>query len=119
VGLGNALYLIETGALIDARQALRMGLVQEVVPKGGALERALAVAQHMTTYPQTSLRNDRLAALWGLALPLPDGLALEAHLHRESLRSPEMREGLRHYVERRRPQPLRPPPLPWSEEAVG
>ncbi len=115
VGLGNALYLIETGALIDARQALRVGLVQEVVPRGQALERALAVAQHMTTYPQTSLRNDRLATLWGLAMPLPDGLALEAHLHRESLRAEEMQEGLRNYVERRRPEPLRPPPLPWEE----
>jgi enoyl-CoA hydratase len=116
VGLGNALYLIETGALIDVHQALRMGLVQEVVPKGEALERALAVAQHMTTYPQTSLRNDRLAALWGLTLPLPDGLALEAHLHRESLQAEEIQEGLRSYVERRRPEPLRPSPLPWEHE---
>ncbi|MCX5992979.1 MAG: enoyl-CoA hydratase-related protein, partial [Chloroflexi bacterium] len=32
VGLGNALYLIETGAMINAEHALRMGLVQEVVP---------------------------------------------------------------------------------------
>ena len=32
VGLGNALYLIETAALIEAGHALRMGLVQEVVP---------------------------------------------------------------------------------------
>jgi enoyl-CoA hydratase len=119
VGLGNALYLIETGALIDARQALRMGLVQEVVPRGQALERALTVAQHLTSYPQTSLRNDRLAALWGLSLPLPDGLALEAYLHRESLRAAEMQEGLRDYVEGRRPQPLRPPPLPWPEESGG
>src|SRR3546814_7550965 len=32
VGLGNALYLMETGALIDAEHALRIGLVQELVP---------------------------------------------------------------------------------------
>src|SRR3990172_797791 len=37
VGLGHALYLIQTGMLIDADQALRMGLVQEVVPEGQAL----------------------------------------------------------------------------------
>ncbi|GIX48502.1 MAG: hypothetical protein KatS3mg131_2713 [Candidatus Tectimicrobiota bacterium] len=114
VGLGNALYLIETGVLIGAQRALQMGLVQEVVPKGQAVARALEVAQHMTTYPQISLRNDRLAALWGLALPLPDGLALEARLHQESLRAEEMRQGLRHYVARQRPQPLRPAPLPWE-----
>ena len=51
VGLGNALYLIETGALINAKQALRMGLVQEVVPAGTALERALEIASAMSHVP--------------------------------------------------------------------
>jgi enoyl-CoA hydratase/carnithine racemase len=37
VGLGNALYMIETGVEIDAHHALRIGLVQEVVPAGAAL----------------------------------------------------------------------------------
>ncbi|HEX9236927.1 MAG TPA: enoyl-CoA hydratase-related protein, partial [Actinomycetota bacterium] len=41
VGLANALYLIETGAQIDAWQAKAMGLVQEIVPKGRSLARAL------------------------------------------------------------------------------
>ena len=38
VGLGNALYLIETGVKIDAATALRMGLVQEIVRSGSAFE---------------------------------------------------------------------------------
>ena len=85
VGLGNALYLMETGVMIDARQAQRMGLVQEVVAKGAALERALELAKAISAYPQLSLRNDRRAAIDGLALPLPEGLEMERRLHEASL----------------------------------
>src|SRR5437660_11975439 len=63
VGLANALYLIETGALIEAQHALQIGLVQEVVAAGKALERALEIARVLSTYPQGAIRNDRRAAL--------------------------------------------------------
>ncbi len=109
VGLGNALYLIETGVMIDARHALRMGLVQEVVPKGGALERALELAKAMSSYPQLSLRNDRRAAIDGLPLSLPEGIELERRVHEASLRDPAMAEGLRRYAAGDRPPPPRPP----------
>ncbi len=109
VGLGNALYLIETGVMIDASHALRMGLVQEVVPKGGALERALELARAISSYPQLSLRNDRRAAIEGLPLSLPEGIELERRVHEESLRDPAMVEGLRRYAAGDRPSPPRPP----------
>jgi enoyl-CoA hydratase len=117
VGLGNALYLIETGVMIDARHALRMGLVQEVVAKGRApstgsgqaLERALELAKAISGYPQISLRNDRRAAIEGLALSLPEGLDLERRLHEASLRDPAMMEGLRRYAAGERPPPPRAP----------
>jgi len=107
VGLGNALYLIETGVMIDARQAQRMGLVQEVVAKGAAMERALELATAMAGYPQLSLRNDRRAAIEGLTLPLPEGLQLERRLHESSLTDPAMAEGLRRYAAGDRPPPPR------------
>ena len=109
VGLGNALYLIETGVMIDARHALRMGLVQEFVPKGRALERALELARAISGYPQVSLRNDRRAAIDGLSLSLPEGLDLERRLHEPSLTDPAMMEGLRRYAAGDRPPPPRPP----------
>jgi len=109
VGLGNALYLMETGVMIDARQALRMGLVQEIVAKGAAVERALELAKAISTYPQLSLRNDRRAAIDGLSLPLPEGLELERRLHEASLTDPAMVEGLRRYAAGDRPPPPRPP----------
>jgi enoyl-CoA hydratase len=109
VGLGNALYLIETGVLIDAEHALRMGLVQELVPRGQAVARALEVAHTLSLYPQTALRNDRRAALEGLALPLAEGIDLEQRLHDSSVRDPQMAEWLRRYAAGERPPPLRPP----------
>src|SRR5437773_4979671 len=77
MGKGNALYLIETGVRIDARRAQQLGLVQEVVPVGQALVRALELGEHMTTYPQASLRADRQAAIRGQGLPLAEALKLE------------------------------------------
>jgi enoyl-CoA hydratase len=109
VGLGNALYLIETGVMIDARQAQRMGLVQEVVAKGAAVERALELAKAISTYPQLSLGNDREAAIGGLSLSLPEGLELERRLHEASLTDPAMVEGLRRYASGDRPPPPRAP----------
>ena len=112
VGLGNALYLIETGMLIDADQALRIGLVQEIVPQGQVLARALELAQTISTYPQVSLRNDRQSVYQGMSLPLPKGLKLEQQLHQASLSDPEMDEALRRYATGKRPLPPRPPRQP-------
>jgi enoyl-CoA hydratase/carnithine racemase len=109
IGLSNALYLIETGISIDTERALAMGLVQEVVPKGKALARSLELAEIISSYPQTSLLNDKQAVYHGLALPLVKGLKLEADIHKTSLASPEMVEKLRDYAEGKRPKIPHPP----------
>lgn len=109
VGLGNALYMIVTGALIDTAHALRMGLVQEVVPDGRALERALEIARTLSGYPQLAMRNDRRATIEGVTLPLAEGLALEDEVHRTSVADPQMTEWLARFARGERPQPLRPP----------
>jgi enoyl-CoA hydratase len=111
IGLSNALYLIETGILVDARRALEMGLVQEVVPRNKVLYRSLELAEIISHYPQTSLLNDRQASYEGLSLSLEKGLKLEEKIHRSSLASPEMAEKLRQYAEGRRPPMPRPPNL--------
>lgn len=112
VGLGNALYLIETGALIDAPHAYRIGLVQEVVPAGTALERALSIAETLSTYPQGAIRGDRKAALGGLAMPIDEGLAFEAEVHRHTAADPVMAEWLARFAKGERPQPIQPPEFP-------
>jgi enoyl-CoA hydratase len=78
VGLGRALDLILTGRLVGAREALELGLVGEVVGPGEHLDRALAIAEALAAFPQQTMFADRRAAYDGLALPLADGLAVEA-----------------------------------------
>lgn len=109
VGTANALYLIETGALINAQHARRIGLVQEVVPKGKALDRALEIAGTMSTYPQSAIRNDRRAALDGATLPIAEGLKFEAEVHRETANDPAMAQWLARFAAGERPQPIEPP----------
>ena len=62
VGLGRALDLILTGRMIDASEALDMGLLTEVVPAGAHVERALALAEGLARFPQTTMLADRRAA---------------------------------------------------------
>jgi enoyl-CoA hydratase/carnithine racemase len=78
VGLGRALDLILTGRLVDAAEALALGLLTEVVAPGAHLERALQIAEGLAAFPQETMLADRRAAHDGLALALADGLAVEA-----------------------------------------
>jgi enoyl-CoA hydratase len=78
VGLGRALDIILTGRILPASEALAMGLVTEVVPSGGHLERALALAEGLAAFPQSTMLADRRAAIEGLGMTLEEGLALEA-----------------------------------------
>jgi enoyl-CoA hydratase len=78
IGLGRALDLILTGRIVDASEALAMGLVTEVVPAGAHLERALALAEGLAHFPQSTMLADRRAAIEGLGMTLDEGLAREA-----------------------------------------
>src|ERR1700749_4395115 len=71
VGQGRALELILTGRAVDAEEALRIGLVNELTEDGQALARALALAQTLAGFPQTAMRNARMSAVeqWGLSAP--------------------------------------------------
>ena len=78
VGLGRALDLILTGRMIDASEALAMGLITELVAPGTHLERALELAEGLARFPQRTMLADRRAAIEGFGMPLADALALEA-----------------------------------------
>ena len=80
VGRGRALEMILTGRVVEADEALRWGLVNEVVGDGEQLDRALAIAEGIAAFPQQTMLSDRRAALEGADLPLSDALVLEAEL---------------------------------------
>jgi len=85
VGMGRALELILTGRPVEAEEAHRIGLVNEVVPAGKHLDRALELAERIASFPQETMLADRQAAIEGFGLPLVDGIALEHRLGRETL----------------------------------
>jgi len=78
VGLGRGLDMILSGRIVEAAEALAMGLVTEVVPAGRHLDRALEIAEGLAGFPQDTMLADRRAAIEGLGMPLEDGLRLEA-----------------------------------------
>ncbi len=108
VGLGNALYMIETGMEIDAQHALRIGLAQEVVPAGTALERSLLLAEHIAGYSQGGICADRAAGIATMGMPLQAGLDLEVELCHGPPLSPEAVAGMKTFVAGARPAPPRP-----------
>lgn len=85
IGLGRALELILSGRPVEAEEAHRIGLVNELAEAGRHLELALQWAERIAAFPQETMLSDRRAALEGAALPLDEGLALEHRLGREVL----------------------------------
>ena len=85
VGLGRALDIILSGRMVEAEEALGMGLLCELVGPGEHLDRALAYAEGLAGFPQDTMLADRRAALEGSGLPIEEGLALEARSGRATL----------------------------------
>jgi enoyl-CoA hydratase len=85
VGMGRALEMIVTGRAVEAEEAQRIGLVNELVAPGRHLERSLELAERIASFPQETMLSDRRAALEGAALPLAEGLELERRLGLEVL----------------------------------
>jgi enoyl-CoA hydratase/carnithine racemase len=104
VGRGKALEMILTGARIPADEALRIGLVERVVPTGETLKAATELARAIAAKAPVALRYAKEAVVKGLELPLADGLRLEGDLS-TLLRTTEDRvEGAKAFLEKRAPR---------------
>jgi enoyl-CoA hydratase len=77
IGHGRAMDLILTGRMVDAAEALAMGLVNRVVATGQARAAAEALAQELARLPQLAMRGDRLSAHEQWDLPYHEALANE------------------------------------------
>ncbi|MBW1894819.1 MAG: enoyl-CoA hydratase/isomerase family protein [Deltaproteobacteria bacterium] len=100
IGFGRAMELIITGRVIDANEAYRIGLANEIVPQGKSLERAIELGKFICTLPQPAIHSDKEAAQRGFGMPLDEGLRIEAECFNKSIFLPESIEGLRQFSER-------------------
>lgn len=104
VGMGHAMDLILTGRSIGAAEAHRIGLANHVVPKGDSLTRCLELAEALVKLPQGAMRSDKQATMMGQGRTLEEGLRIEAELGQWALRSVDIGEGSRAFVEKRAPE---------------
>lgn len=103
VGPGAALKLLYTGDLIDAGEALRIGLVEEVVPAAELLPRARALAQAMAQRSPLAQQLIKEAVRASYRTPLESGLGIESTLFGIAFASQDKQEGVRAFLEKRTP----------------
>jgi enoyl-CoA hydratase len=101
IGLGGALRLILTGEMIDAAEALRLRLVEEVTEPAALMERALAVGEMIASKSPVAITAAKEATRAALSLPLTDGLKLETTLFGLCFSSEDKSEGVRAFMEKR------------------
>lgn len=102
VGKGRALELILSGKIIDAQEALSIGLVNRVVPSEDLLPRCEALAQEIIANAPLALEYAIKAVNEGLDRPLAEGLLLEADLFGKACATEDSKEGTRAFMEKRK-----------------
>jgi enoyl-CoA hydratase len=103
VGRGRANALLFTADVIDAAEALRIGLVNDVVPVGRALEAAIALAERVAVRSPVAVGYCKAAVAAGLDADLERGIGYEAEVFALCFSDPDQREGMRAFSERRLP----------------
>jgi len=101
VGMGQAMRLVLSGELIDASEALRIGLVDVVHPAAELRARTLDFARAMAAKSPVALRMAKSAVRAAAEMPLAAGLAYETELFVTCFASDDKREGVAAFLEKR------------------
>jgi enoyl-CoA hydratase len=104
VGKGRALEILLTGEMVDAAEALRIGLVNRVVPKDRLLPESEALLRKMLANGPISLRLTMEAVSAGLEMPFDEAQGQEAALFGLLCTTEDMKEGTRAFLEKRPPR---------------
>ncbi|MGN9914011.1 enoyl-CoA hydratase/isomerase family protein [Phytohabitans sp. LJ34] len=104
VGPARAKDLVLSGRMVDAEEALRIGLADRVVPAAEVYETAVALVRPYTEGPAQALRAGKLAIDGGLDMDLTSALAWESQLFAALFATDDKREGMSAFVEKRKPR---------------
>lgn len=100
----KAKELIFTGDMINAQEAKELGLIDHVVARGQAVEKAKEIAKKIVTKAPLAIKAAKKAINDGLNLPLEKGLKMEAHYWFELCGTQDQKEGAKAFLEKRKPQ---------------
>ena len=103
-GKGKAIELILTGDMITAQEAYRLGLVNKVVPAGAVLKEARGLARKIVSKSKFPVAAALRAITGGLAVPIEEGLKLEADQFVGLADTEDIHEGIGAFLEKRQAQ---------------
>jgi enoyl-CoA hydratase len=103
IATGKAKELIYTGEMIDAMEAMRIGLVERVVKKEDLLDQAKQLATMILEKGPLAVRAAKKAINEGVVLPLREGLKVESRYFSELFDTEDQNEGAMAFLEKRKP----------------
>jgi enoyl-CoA hydratase len=104
VGMGWAKHLILSGDVIDARQALEIGLVTAIMPAGQLQVRARELAKRILRQGPLAARLAKLALNASARVDLDSGLLIETLAQAICFGSEDKQEGATAFLEKRKPR---------------
>ena len=104
IGPGRALELVVTGRQIEAAEALALGLTHRVEPADEVFDAAVRDARAFANGPRKALGAAKAAIRAAVETPGPAGIAAERALFLQLFGSPDQREGMRAFLDKRDPR---------------
>jgi len=104
IGKSKAMHMVLTGAMIDAQQAEKDGLVAKVVPNGKVLESAVEMGQKIASFSRPSMAMAKETVNAAYELNLAEGLRFERRIFHSMFALEDQKEGMNAFIEKRTPE---------------
>lgn len=104
IGKARGTELLMLGETISAQTALELGLVNRLVPDEEVLPAAMGLARQLLGQSTSALASIKRAVQEGMRTTLEEALKVEARRYHEAFQSPDAREGIRAFLEKRAPR---------------
>ena len=104
IGEGKAKEMMFTGKPITAKEAKEINLVNYITSRGEALNKAKEIAKDISEFSLPALSYMKLAIHEGLAVPLQEGLQIEARYFGKVFQTEDVKEGVKAFIEKRVPR---------------
>lgn len=103
IGKGRAIEMIASGEMIDAEEALRIGLVNHVVPQEELIEKAKSIAKSILKNGPRAVASSIRSIHKGFDESIESALDIELNEFAELFETDEQREGTTAFIEKRKP----------------